>query len=254
MHNPVRRSRNIGKAKQGHGQNNRFQIPDTWMDAKVFYERLKSPIMVKRAIRGKEYIFLIEPTLKDYTHPCTVDDIEKLIELFAGDICYIDIIVLRQPSRKQVIMSSVWGRLAFYYEADACEGTAIVIEAQQINKPKTWSKSLGPELQRELSRLKNDGHQIKLDKRKTIIETSLESCRNTQLYRTIPHEVGHYMDFITSGEAGYDLKTKRQKEDYAHRYADDFIENMEADFKIPFDRIFDEKSLANDWLSEEWFV
>lgn len=254
MHSPVKRNRNIGTSKQGHGQNNRFRIPDTWMDSKIFYERLNSPVRLKRKVRDKEYKFLIEPTLTDYTHSVTVDDIERIIGLLIGYVHHMDIFVLRQPTRKQVVLSSVWGRLALYYEADACQGTAIIIEAQQINKPVKRSKSLDPATQKELLRLEKDGHKITLGKREFIIESTLESCRSTQLYRTIPHELGHYVDYITSGDTEYSSKPERQKEDYAHRYADEFIEKMVAESKIPFERVFNEKSLSKDGLSKEWFL
>jgi hypothetical protein len=36
---PRRRNRNIGAAKQGHGQDNRMVIPEPWADRRVFYER-----------------------------------------------------------------------------------------------------------------------------------------------------------------------------------------------------------------------
>ncbi|MDD9947009.1 MAG: hypothetical protein OXU20_38555, partial [Myxococcales bacterium] len=64
------------------------------------------------------------------------------------------------------------------------------------------------------------------------------TVRNTQLYRTLPHEVGHYVQYHQDVEsrAGDDLdewgrlndayfsRPQREREDFAHRYADNFRE------------------------------
>ena len=238
MYNPIRRNRNIGTENQGFGQDNRLVIPDSWRDYKVFYERLNSPIMIERKIHNKIFTFLVEPTLEDFKHACTVDDIEKIIRLLpVPDVLYIDLFVLRQPTRKQTILNYPWGRLCFYYEADQCTGKAIVLESQQLKKPIKRNKSLSPDQKKEIDRLRNDGHKIEIGKREIIIKTSINSCRNTQLFRTVPHEVGHYVDFIKSGERKFDSKTNAEKEAYAHRYADNFKENMIEQKNIPFSRI-----------------
>lgn len=254
MHRPERRSRNIGTSRQGHGQNNRLQIPESWRDMHIYYEKLQNPVIVKRFVCDKEYVFLIEPTLIDYTHSCTVDDIERMISLLpSDDVQNVDLIVLRQPTRKQKILSSVWGRLAFFYETEHYSGTAIVLEAQKVDEPLEWSKSVNPERKRELQRLERDGHQIRTDSRKMIIHTNLECCRNTQLYRTIPHEIGHYVDYLNDEDA-FDSKTSKDKEDFAHRYADEFNVKMKKSGKLPFKRIFDEEKIKADDLCVDWFT
>lgn len=254
MYNPIRRNRNIGTENQGFGQDNRLVIPESWHDSKIFYERLESPIMIERKIHNKIFLFLVEPTLKDFKHACTIDDIEQMIRFLAvPDVLYIDLFVLRQPTRKQTILNYPWGRFSFYYEADQCTGRAIVLESQQLNKPIKRSKSLSPDQTKEIDRLRNDGHLIEINKREIVINTSIKSCRNTQLYRTIPHEVGHYVDYLKSGEEKYDSKTQAEKESYAHRYADNFKESMIKLKNLPFPRILNKKSLMRDKLKLEWF-
>ncbi|MDJ0797430.1 MAG: hypothetical protein QNJ51_11470 [Calothrix sp. MO_167.B12] len=47
---------------------------------------------------------------------------------------------------------------------------------------------------KELERLREDGHRTATDKRHYLISSTLDSIRNTQLYRTLHHEIGHYVD------------------------------------------------------------
>jgi len=48
--NPVRRSRNIGTARQGHGENNRMVIPESWHRSQRFWENLGTCVEVRREI------------------------------------------------------------------------------------------------------------------------------------------------------------------------------------------------------------
>jgi hypothetical protein len=255
MFSPTRRNRNIGTPKQGFGQDNRFQIPDTWHDDKIFYERLVNPVVIKKPIHGKQFVFYVEPTLTDYYHACTVDDIERLLSLLpAKDVLNMDLIILRQPTRKQTILDYPWGRLSLFYEAETCAGPAIVLESQAFNTSIKWSKSLSTEMKDELKRLEGDGHSITRNKRGIIIETSIDSCRNTQLYRTIPHELGHYVDFLKSGKQVYDSKPPLEKEVFANRYAEVFKKKMIEGSKIPFTRIENRTGMIADGLKPEWFM
>jgi len=255
MKNPIRRNRNIGTVKQGHGQNNCLEIPESWHDSSVFFERLVSPVKIKRMINGREIFFFVEPTLSDFRHSCTIDDIQKLIELLPPeDVCGIAIIVLRQPTRKQTILDYPWGRLAHFYEFNNCRGAAIVLEAQELKKPIRWSKSICPQRKRELDRLEDDGHRVVMTKRCVEINSKLDNCRNTQLFRTVPHEVGHHIHYQkVNNDNIYSSLPIDEKETFAHRYADEFKWKMEEQLKIPFPRILCEKSLQKDNLNIHWF-
>ncbi len=257
MRIPTRRNRNIGTENQGYGKETTFDIPSLFWGERACYERLNSPVRVKRIIHGKKFLFLVEPTLKDYTHSCTIDDIERIIQLLPGQgITGIDLFILRQATRKQDLFDSCWGRLVYYYEGERFQGPAIIIEARPIGVPIKWSKHVGPEQKAELSRLEEDGHKLVYSKRAILVDRTIDSCRNTQLYRTIPHEVGHYVDFLRCEKLGIDMDSipSVEKETFAHRYADGFLESQKESGQIPFPRIFDESSLIKDRLKPEWFV
>ncbi len=82
MRNNTRRNRNIGTAKQGHGQNNKMVIPLPLYknDIRSYYERLGSYRKMTHIINGHEFIFIIEETSQNYEHACTVEDVAYLLQ------------------------------------------------------------------------------------------------------------------------------------------------------------------------------
>ena len=62
--NPVRRNRNFGTAKHGHGQDNELTIPQPADTLRSFYERLIDPVVGSIAVHKKAIPVLIEK-LKD---------------------------------------------------------------------------------------------------------------------------------------------------------------------------------------------
>lgn len=105
--------------------------------------------------------FVVEKTRADSYHACTVDDIAHLLEYIAPtDLEGIELIVLRQPKRKEEILNPLWGRVGYYVKIGKHRGRAIFIEAVNLTKPMRWSKSLIPDFEIELERLRKDGHQI----------------------------------------------------------------------------------------------
>lgn len=253
--NSTRRNRNIGTAKQGHGQNNKFEIPShfSYRDPKVYFEDLKNYQSVERIIKGHLMTFLIEETRSDCVHACTVDDIAYVLQnVPAADLEDLLLIILRQPKRKEEILNPVWGRYIYYATIDKYEGSAICLDALDLSKPVRWSKSLSPDLQDELERLKTDGHSVEITKRCHVVYSNLDSVRATQLYRTLLHELGHHVDRMKN-EAIFETKTSKDKEVFAHRYADEMQENLKQKGILPFERIFDIKNLEGDKLHAEDF-
>jgi hypothetical protein len=257
-----RRNKNIGTAKSGRGQDNRMSIPERWIGVRwiKFHEKLNSPIALQRSINGHEITFLVEPVLPGFLHACTPDDIARILELLPQNhIEGIDLIVLRQPKRKERILSPVWGRLLYWTEIQQYSGVAIHIEAQAVDDTLYWGKSLDPDDSQELERLEEDGHQVIAEARLYVIQMTAESIRATQLYRTLPHEVGHYVDYLlsTNEEGDSDLfwsKPSKDKEDFAHRYAREFVEREKKAGNIPFQRKLDESTLLAEGLSASWFT
>jgi len=252
--NPPRRNKNIGTSRQGHGQNNRLVIPEPKPTQKFYYEKLKSPIQFSRWIGGREQVFFVEPTRPGWFYPCTVDDIVRVLEQCdPTDLACIDFIVLRQPTKKQWVLNPVWGRALFYYELGKHHGSAIVIDAQSPGRF-VWPKSLAPHDLKELNRLRAEGHVVRTSKRRIEFLTSPWSLRNTVLYRTLLHEMGHHHDYQRSPHGSWGSKTVFDKEAYAHRYAEECYAKLSARGVLPFDPIIDPESFARDKLQAHWFI
>jgi hypothetical protein len=248
----TRRNRNIGTAKQGHGQNNRLVIP--WCGLKLYYENLTEYKVAERTVHSRSLPFIVEKTRADSCHACTVDDIAHVLRNVPfSDFFGIDFIVLRQPKRKEEIINPVWGRLAYFAEIGPHQGRAIFLEALNPSKPIRWSKSLTPDERQELERLRDDGHEIITTRQEHKINVSLESVRATLLYRTLLHEIGHIVDNDRDRDA-FGRKSSLEKETFAHLYAEKLRERLVRFGVIPFARIFDKKIIARDGLSVSDFT
>ncbi len=266
--NASRRNRNIGTKKSGHGQDNSLVIPESWTDDRLFHEKLRDPVSYEIEINGNPLVIMIEGPQPGFLHSCTPDDIEYLLKLIPEKhLKPIQMIVLRQPKKKEQILSPVWGRLRYWSDIKQYSGPAIHLEAQPLNNTFRWSKSLMPDDSRELERLKSDGHRVESDRRYYYITGDHISIRNTQLYRTLPHEIGHYVDYLESVEypAGddddkykylddlYFKKPGKDKEDFANRYAEEFFEQQKQNGVLPFERAFNSNSLREKGLDPTWF-
>jgi hypothetical protein len=252
MRNPARRNRNIGTAKQGHGQNNKLKIPAPCGDLKSFYERLLHFEKTERTINGHDFLFIVEQTRPGSTHACSVEDISVIIEQIpADDYGELKFIVLRQPKRKEEIIAPVWGRLIYSYEFEGNHFPAIILDAIDFSKKIKWTSKLSIEAQQELNRLISDGHEIRNDRRHFTAFYKMEHVRSTQLYRTLPHEFGHYVQYLQyveraaiEGEEFEQWEQRRddyfnipnvEKEKFAHNYADHLKAALTEQKIIPFD-------------------
>lgn len=197
MFNPSRRNKNIGTSKQGYGQANKLVIPYPAVEMKHFVERLEAYTTVKKIINGHTFRFVIETTRTNSFHACTVQDIEQiLLHIPKEDFGDLELIILRQPTRKEENLQSVWGRLIYSYEFEDDFFPAVIVEAVDLTRTMKWSKKLDVDDQKELQRLKDDGHPLEMGKRFHEAQYRIEHIRATQLYRTIPHEFGHYVHYL----------------------------------------------------------
>jgi hypothetical protein len=275
-YNPTRRNRNIGTEKRGHGRDNRLTIPKVRHGENAYWERLDDAREVRRSISGSILQFFVERTRADCVHACTVDDIALLMSRIpAKDWEGLGAIVLRQPRRKEQALAPIWGRLC--YSADLVNrhrqviysGPAIVIEAVDPNQEVSFGKSLSVDAAAELERLRSDGHQIVTAHRDHRVRSTLENCRATQLYRTLLHELGHWVDFLERVErpaalAGLDAyeelltrfhrRPQREKEQFAHSWASESSKRLLTAKLIPFDRQMNRTQLLEDGLNEEDFT
>ncbi|HMH34529.1 MAG TPA: hypothetical protein VK543_15935 [Puia sp.] len=178
-------------------------------------------------------------------------DIERIIEnIPPSDYGSLRLIVLRQPKKKEAILSPVWGRLIYSYGFEKDYYPAIIIEAVDYRKKLSWNKSQSPDDQKEFERLKKDGHQFIENKKEFISSFEIENVRNTQLYRTLLHEFGHYVQYLEAVEMrdkdneGWDKRfdlylkiPKNEKEKYANKYAEGLLGKLQMEKLIPFNAI-----------------
>lgn len=254
-YNPTRRNRKIGTADQGFKRRKRFDIPKRWDDGLVFWEQLKNPVAISCAFGTHQFWILVEPTLTDYQHHVTPQDILALFrEIPHQDRLSITSVILRQPTRKQSIFSPVWGRMGYWAELGKYSGPAIMLEAFPTDGRIIWGKKgLKPEDRRELELLTSEGHNIIVGKRDITLETSPESVRQTQLFRTFAHEIGHlvHLDTWTSETDYFSLPTV-DKEMFANKYATQFNQRLTASGKAPFKPIVI-KPGDYDGVDPAWF-
>lgn len=252
--NPTRRNRHAGTKAHGHGQDNRLTIPASWRELRCYFERLESCVSFSREVSGHTIRFFVEPTREGWFYPCTVDDVCTLLAGVAvGELNAIDLIVFRQPTRKQAILSPVWGRAIWSFEAPACTGPAIVLEAQSGKPYRWWSRRPSPESMREFKRLRDDGHDLAKSSRGVTVRPTPQSLRNTVLYRTLLHELGHHIDHRRFSESEWQSRPRSTKEDFAHRYATQQWLRLRTAGVVPFASLIDPAGMARDRLSLEWF-
>lgn len=254
MYNATRRNKNIGTENQGFSQNNKLKISTPNGTLKSFYERIGKHEKESKIINGHEFLFIIEELRENCYHSCSVSDLEKIIENIPkedyGDLKFI---VLRQPKRKEEIISPVWGRLVYSFEYENEYFPAIILDSIDLNKKLIWSKKQSIEDQKEFERLKGDGHIFTQNKRSFISQLNLEPSRNTQLYRTLLHEFGHYVHYLEvverpfESDKDYEAKeirddyysalSKVEKETFAHQYADRLKKKLTEEKIIPFNSL-----------------
>lgn len=258
MYNPTRRNRNIGTFKQGFKRQNRFDIPCYYIrEGKFFHEKLTKYKKIGRQINGQLFTFIVEKTKKGWFHSCTIEDLEMILQHIPSTYYQnLRTIVLRQPKRTETIFSPVWGRLVFYYDFEDELFPAIILESVKNGSKFRWSRKADIDRQKELERLRNDDFEIIETKRSFEIDLTLEKVRNTQLYRTLLHEIGHYVQFCEDEEKFNHLPTA-EKEVFAHNFADKLKLELEQKGLIPFPRQFflhrfEQNGLdINDFLENE---
>ncbi|WP_294250809.1 hypothetical protein [uncultured Chryseobacterium sp.] len=249
MYNPIRRNRNIGTDNQGFSNNNKLRIATPYGTLKSFYERIGK----YHIINGHEFLFIVEETRENCFHSCSVNDIAKMImHIPSEDYGNLRFIILRQAKRKEEIISPVWGRLIYSFEFDKEYAPAIILDAIDTNKKLVWSKKMTIEDQKEFTRLREDKHLFTDNRKAYISPICSEPSRNTQLYRTLLHEFGHYVHYLEvverpgSETEDYEMKEERdnfyfqlphvEKAKFAHQYADRLKKKLINDRIIPFDQ------------------
>jgi hypothetical protein len=234
---PTRRNRNIGTAKQGHGQDNALVIPARkYPRPSAYFENVGRHATGWREIHGFRVAFLVEETRPECCHACTVDDVAHVLSFVPfADWQGIQLVVLRQPKRKEEILRPAWGRWVPNAEVGRHRGAAIFLDAVELARPLRWPLSLTPDDEKALERLRADGHAITTTRRHHRIALRLEAVRCTQLYHTLLHEIGHQVDSNRDPSA-FARKCPDEKERFAHSYAEVMRQKLTAEGWVPFDR------------------
>ena len=120
--------------------------------------------------------------------------------------------------------------------------------------PATGTRRVGrrmtPDQHAELDRLRRSPAKVAETRRSIDFTLTPAFVREVQLYRTVLHEIGHWVDYlekveIPSDRPGADwsdlwerywLRPRSERESFAHRYADEAGSALEALEAIPFKR------------------
>jgi hypothetical protein len=216
---PTRRNRTIGQPGHGSSTAVPFDIPEPGRDWNLVVARLDPVTAETFEVHGAELTVLTQEPTAPWIHTCTAEDVAGVLRrLPAADVAGIGLVVLRQPTRKQLLFSDAWGRIVYDLHWRAYRGPVIMLEALVPDTWLRWNRSIGPDAQRELARLEADGLQMRPTRRGPELLMTAENARRTQLYRTLPHEVGHWVDYR---DGLLDRRRpRREREDFAHRYAE----------------------------------
>ncbi|MFN7921381.1 MAG: hypothetical protein U0Q16_14865 [Bryobacteraceae bacterium] len=249
-----------------------MRIADPSNTQTIFWTRLGKYLVVHRSCGGRDLPFYVEQTRADCVHACTVDDLAAVLNFIpAAHYSTLASVVLRQPKRKEGILEPVWGRLVYWADVGTppdhvAHGPTIIIEARDPARPFWRRKPATPVEARELERLIEHGFLIHETRSRLRVAGSLEAVRRCQLYHTLPHEIGHLVDYETkvpevgdSDEAvdrwlaqqdRYWQHPPREREEFAHRYADETRDRLRKAGHIPFARI---ESWESDGLRTQDF-
>lgn len=238
------------------------------------WDRGQPHTRVHRHVWGRDLPFLVEHTRADCAHACTVDDLAEMLGMLPkrhinnyADIVGIRGIVLRQPTRKEDGLNPVWARLGYGVAVGGIVGPVVFIEAQRIPLTVRWPTKLGPHDVEEVERLVAAADVVERSRRSTTLRFGLEAVRRVQLFHSLPHEVGHWADMYEHVERPaledfeawerlwdrYFQRPGSEREQFAHRYAEQAVAQLRKTGVVPFERRFDPEALTREGLRPEDF-
>lgn len=244
---PERRNRKLGTpdwawrdkpdAQEG------FAVPWPTWEHRTPEERWTPDEIEQHQVHGRTVMVVAEKPRAGSAHVCTPADVCGIMGcLPAADVAGIGLVVLRQPTRKEDILRPAWGRMHWCVEFRGYNGPAVVLDAVDFSRPRLrWPRSLSPDQAQELQRMRQLGFTVAETRRGYDILLTPEQVRRWLLTRTLPHEVGHWVDLrrrvldpleaSSAAEAyrmpGYDelaarwsARPQREREQSADGYAD----------------------------------
>lgn len=230
-----------------------MRIPQSWLDkhgnCSLYYERLEPAHVQDVTIGESQLTFLYEKPREGFSYGCSPADVAKVLALVAKMVPAMpNIIAFRQPTRKQQQRFAVWGRFLYAAEFGKHEGTAIVLEAQKLGASLKRPKSMSVDERAEYERLIGDGHSFAETMRHFETKLTEGAVRNTKLYRTLLHELGHLADYHqkvlddrTSLDHDQDVaadiyfsRPTSEREVFAHAFAEKICQSLRTAGDIPF--------------------
>jgi len=198
---------------------------------------------------------IVEHTRDDAVHAVTVDDLERVLGWFPNaDIIGISTWLMRQPKRREEMLRPAWGRIVFDGVISNYRGPILMLEAVTLGSAWKWGHHLKPHDQRELQRYRDFGFDVRQTNRHFEIRPTLDAVRAMQLYHTVPHEIGHWVQYQSIGSERFEQTPHQKREDFAHRYADKFRDEAQASGQLPFERLVSKARLSRHGLRSADFV
>lgn len=224
MENPARRNRKLGTAKHERGYRNKMVIPLRTHPKKRYYLENLGPYTTQKRCFGKhELLFVIEKPRAGCTHACSVEEIVRVLSFVPeDDLRLLKFVVLRQPKRKEELLGVVWGVWCPDISIGNLTGCAIFLETQDITKSVRWKKPFFSSWLGELERWRLQGAKVVEGPHYLELFYTFEAVRQRQLFETLPHEIGHHRHWLT--DKNYWHRTDRECEEFAEKYAREFIE------------------------------
>jgi hypothetical protein len=163
-----------------------------------------------------------------YVHPCSYEDVVAiLLQLPAEDVRGIDHVHFQQYGRKRNAYRPIWGSLGCYKEYPGFSPTSkLSLNAQRNPWEFRCPRSIDAGFLEEMERTKAYATKHWDTKRHHHFVFDAAACRLYQLENVIPHEVGHWVDRLRSGQL-YFKKSWGEVERFADRYS------VEASIKAP---------------------
>ena len=269
--NPTRRNRNIGTENSGYKEQSVYLVPERYNNWRPFYEDLKDYVVVSRRVQGTELRFLIEPTRGEHIHVCTPDDVARMLNLLPGHCIKgpepLRGVIMRQPTHKQSNLAGVWGRMCYYTEIGPVKGAVMHIDAAVPWWYRSFSRKMSLEAQGEFERSRRLMSEPELHGRSHRFEMGFLNLRRWLLYHTLLHEIGHWMDYrhrvlvpgMDGGDADqlwerYAQRPVAEREAFAHRFSDEWRDELVHRGEIPFEHQFDGERLEADGVDPVWFL
>jgi hypothetical protein len=244
---PERRNRKLGTAdwswRDKEGARPNFDVPWPDWEHRVPEERWSAEAIERHQVHGGTILVATERPNDGSIHVCSPSEVCAVLHCLPEvDVAGVGLVVLRQPTRKEEVLRLAWGRMHYCADFLGYSGPAITLDAVDFRRPRRRiSRSLSLEEAEALERLRRHRFAVTETRRSYDVLLTPKHVRRWLLARTIPHEVGHWVDYRRRVLDQLDAATvadalahpqyeeiaarwwarpQREREQFADRYAD----------------------------------